>query len=221
MNRKLASALVACILTISANSPSSAFDSTLPILVSASTNTNSVPETGGTVVLTVVVKTSSYDFDQNPLPVVNVNTRPFSCTGKDGLRMSLLSGDAKNGTYKCDMIFTSPLKPGVYPMTIFPLTDKGGNTTGFLDPKINITIGNPQVTPVPTPSPTPTPTPTPTKNVTLDQSAVIADLSSQLALLKSQITNLEAQLKKSTGATNSAMAKLKKICLAKPKPKGC
>lgn len=206
---------------VSANSPSSAFDSTIPILVSATTNTNSVSENGGTITLTVVTKTSSYDLDQNPLPVVYVNTKPFSCTGNDGLRMSLISGDGKNGTYKCDIIFTSPLKPGIYAMTIFPLTDKGGNTTGFLDPKINITIGNLQITPSPAPSPTATPTPTPTKNVTLDQSAVIADLSTQLALLKSQITNLEAQLKKSTGATNSAVAKLKKICLAKPKPKGC
>ncbi len=203
------------------NLQSSAFDATPPTLVSATVNTNSIPENGGTIILTAVIKTSSYDLDQNPLPVVNVNNKPFSCTGKDGLRMSLISGDAKSGTYRCELIFASPLKPGIYAMTIFPLTDKAGNTTGFLDPKINITIGNPQVTPTPTPTPKPTPTPTPTKNTNNDQSLVIADLTSQIVALRNQVTSLESQLKKSAGATNSGLAKLKKICAVRPKPKGC
>ena len=104
------------LLSVFGNPSSIAFDSTPPTLVSATTNINTIPEEGGTIILTVVVKTSSYDLDQNPLPVVNVNTKPFSCTGNDGLRMSLISGDAKNGTYKCNLVFTSPLKPGIYPM---------------------------------------------------------------------------------------------------------
>jgi hypothetical protein len=73
----------------------------------------------------------------------------------------------------------------------------------------------------PTTTPTVKPTPTPTQNTTLDQSAVIANLTNQLASLNSQIISLEAQLKKSKEVTNSAVAKLKKICSVKPKPKGC
>lgn len=210
-------ALMMTLFSVFENSSGFAFDSTPPSLVSATTNINTIPEEGGTIILTVVVKTSSYDLDQNPLPVVNVNTRPFSCTGSDGLRMTLQSGDARNGTYKCNIVFTSPLKPGIYPLTIFPLTDKGGNTTGFLNPKIDITIG----TPTPSPTPTPTPSPTPTKNAVVDQATVIADLNMQIASLKNQVANLDLQLKKSLATASSSMAKLNKICSSKPKPKGC
>jgi hypothetical protein len=217
--------LMSALLSQFGNSSGFAFDTTPPTLVSATTNINAIPEEGGTIVLTVVVKTSSYDLDQNPLPVVNVNNRPFSCTGSDGLRMTLLSGDARNGTYRCNMVFNSPLRPGIYPLTIFPLTDKGGNTTGFLNPKIDITIGTPTTTPTPTPTPTPkptpTPTPTPTRNAIVDQTAVIAELNLQIASLKSQVASLDSQLKKSISTAKSSVAKLNKICSSKPKPKGC
>jgi hypothetical protein len=210
-------------LSIANSSAVVAFDSTPPSLVSASVNTKSVPEEGGTVVLEVSVKTSSYDLVDNPLPVVNVNNKPFSCTGSDGLRMTLISGDRKNGNYRCNIIFTAPLKPGIYPLTIFPLTDKGGNTTNFINPNINITIGSPVITPTPTATPiqTITPKPTPTTSNVNDQLTIISELKSQINSLNIKISNLEAQLKSRDAAQNTLQKRLQKICSSKPKPKGC
>jgi hypothetical protein len=75
----------------------------------------------------------------------------------------------------------------------------------------------PAPTPTPTPSVTPTPTPTPTVTVTATPSSsatVPSWVSNQLDANKLQIEALETD-------NRNLKAKLKKICSAKPKPKGC
>ena len=188
-----------------------AFDSTPPSLGAVTLSQNSVPETGGTVTVTAQVTSSAYGLDQAPLFTLQQQgySKNFSCTRPSLMRMSLVSGDEKNGLYRCEADILPPLKPGVYKLVFFPLTDKGGNTTDFINTNFSVAVG------VAAPTLTPTPKPTLTSKPPVTQPpSQTSDATTDVLILKSQVSSLQSQLKALEG-------KIKKICSAKPKPKGC
>jgi hypothetical protein len=189
---------------------SNAFDSTPPSLGTVTVSQTSLPETGGTVVVTAQITATAYGLDQAPLFVFQQDgySKNFSCTRPIGLRMTLVAGDEKSGSYRCETDFAAPLKPGVYKLMFFPLTDKGGNSTGgFINTNFSVAIGVPAVAAKPTPKPTISSKP----EVTSTQGSADAG---ELLSLKTQVAALQSQLK-------TLQAKLNKICSGKPKPKGC
>lgn len=207
--------LVSCFL---ANAiPANAFDSTPPSLGTVTVSQSSLPETGGTVVVTVQVNAAAYGLDQAPLFVFQQDgySKNFSCTRPMGLRMALMSGDEKNGTYRCETDFAAPLKPGLYKLMFFPLTDKGGNNSGgFINTSFSVSVGVPA--PLSTASSTPTTSPTKPPQATVTQEAYDAIVSKNSELV-SQIASLQAKMTSLIAIQN----KFTKICSSKPKPKGC
>jgi len=188
--------------------PAFAFDSTPPSLGTVTLSQNSVPETGGTVVVTAQVTSSAYGLEQAPLFILQQSgySKNFSCTRPSAMRMSLVSGDEKNGLYRCEADILPPLKPGIYKLVFFPLTDKGGNSTNnFEYTNFSVAVGVAAPTPKPTLTSKPTVTQPPSQT---------SDATTDVLTLKSQVSSLQSQLKALEG-------KIKKICSAKPKPKGC
>ena len=207
--------LVGCFLTYGI--PANAFDSTPPSLGTVTVSQNSLPETGGTVVVTAQVNATAYGLDQAPLFVFQQDgySKNFSCTRPMGLRMALVSGDEKNGTYRCETDFASPLKPGIYKLMFFPLTDKGGNNSGgFINTNFSVSVGVPA--PVVTTSPTPAASPTKSPQMTVSQESFDALVAKNSDLI-SQIAQLQAKISSLTAIQN----KFVKICSVKIKPKGC
>jgi len=189
---------------------SNAFDSTPPSLGTVTVSQTSLPETGGTVVVTAQITASAYGLDQAPLFIFQQDgySKNFSCTRPMGLRMTLVAGDEKSGSYRCETDFAAPLKPGVYKLMFFPLTDKGGNSSGgFINTNFSVAIGVPAVTAKPTPKPTIYAKPEVTSTQGSADAGELLSLKTQVALLQSQLKTLQA--------------KLNKICSGKPKPKGC
>ncbi len=200
---------------------SNAFDSTPPSLGTVTVSQSSLPETGGTVVVTAQITATAYGLDQAPLFVFQQDgySKNFSCTRPIGLRMTLVAGDEKSGSYRCETDLTAPLKPGVYKLMFFPLTDKGGNSSGgFISTNFSVAVGVPAVAAKPTSTPTPKPTPSVSKVVqpAINQESIDVLLESN-AQLRSQVTSLQAQVK----ALIAIQSKYNKICSTKPKPKGC
>lgn len=211
--------LISYFLTFGNGLTANAFDSTPPSLGTVTVSQTSLPESGGTVVVTAQISATAYGLDQAPLFVFQQDgySKNFSCTRPMGLRMALVSGDEKAGTYRCETDFASPLKPGVYKLMFFPLTDKGGNNSGgFINTNFSVSVGVPA--PVATTSPAPTPTASPTKSPQMGitqeaYDAVVSknsELTSQIALLQAKISSLIA-----------VQNKFVKICSVKVKPKGC
>jgi hypothetical protein len=200
--------------------PSNGFDSTPPSLGAVTVSQNSLPETGGTVIVTAQITSNAYGLDQAPLFVLQQDgySKNFSCTRPLAMRMALVAGDDKNGSYRCEVDLFPPLKPGVYKLLFFPLSDKGGNSTGnFISTSFSIAVGV-----IPVPTPTPIPAPAPSKNqqkpveTGINQESFDA-LVSKNAELISQLNALQAKLR----VLMAVQAKYTKICSAKIKPKGC
>jgi hypothetical protein len=220
---KALAAVAALIGTLLFAPSAGAFDTTPPTLVSATVSPVTLPESGGTVTVTAQV-TSAYELTQTPLFIFGQMgyTKNFSCTSPPVLRMTLVAGDSKNGTFRCESNFSAPLKPGIYKLTFFPLTDAGGNTTDFITTKYSIAVEVPTPTPTPTPSATSTPTPTP------DAASQLTALQGQVAALLVENASLKSQVAQLAGE-KSALAmqlkriknQLKKICTVRSKPKGC
>ena len=194
-----------------------AFDSTPPSLGAVTVSQTSLPESGGTVVVTAQIAATAYGLDQAPLFVFQQDgySKNFSCTRPLGLRMTLLSGDDKNGVYRCETDFASPLKPGLYKLMFFPLTDKGGNSSGnFINTNFSVSIGVPAPAVVASPTPSAPTTKSPKASVNQENyDAIIAknsELIGQIALLQAKIASL-IEIQK----------KFAKICSSKLKPKGC
>ena len=188
---------------------SNAFDSTPPSLGTVTVSQSSLPETGGTVVVTAQITAAVYGLEFAPIFVFQQDgySKTFSC-GKASLNyMTLVAGDEKNGSYRCETEFATPLKPGVYKLMFFPLTDKGGNKSGFINTNFSVAIGVPAVAAKPTPKPTISSKPVVTSTQESADAGELLSLKTQVALLQSQLKTLQA--------------KLNKICSGKPKPKGC
>lgn len=184
------------------------FDPTPPSLGAVTVTPLALPESGGKVVLTLQATAATYGLDQLPLPTFGIQgySKNFSCSGfPNGLRMSLISGTEKSGTYQCEINFAAPLMPGIYKLTIFPLTDKAGNTTSFIFPSISVAVGVPVVATTP---------PTPTTTLKPDADSPSAGSINSLVELRNQVSRLQLQI-------TSLNAKLKRICSVKPKPRGC
>jgi hypothetical protein len=169
------------------------------------------------VVVTAQINAAAYGLDQAPLFVFQQDgySKNFSCTRPMGLRMGLVSGDEKNGTYRCETDFAPPLKPGVYKLMFFPLTDKGGNNSGgFINTNFSVSVGVPA--PIVTASPIPGASPTKSPQITVTQESYDALLAKN-SDLTSQIAQLQAKMSSLIAIQN----KFVKICSAKIKPKGC
>ena len=130
--------------------------------------------------------------------------------------MTRQSGDEFSGTWIQDIAVKPGLMPGIYELSIFPLTDKLQNGTLFLGcPGQDVSYG------VAAPTPRPTPTPTPVASTTPKISDGEAVALAQNAEFKARLTQLESQLKKIQSALLKANTQHTKICSVKPKPKGC
>ena len=118
----------------------------------------------------------------------------------------LTSGDMKSGTWTSTFTVLTDRKPDRYYVFFDALWDKGGNSNkmSFKCEEAYVDYGG-YLTPTPTPTPTTKITPPP---------AVELGVANEVLKLKSQIALLQSQVRKLNG-------KLKKICSAKPKPKGC
>jgi len=215
-----------------------AFDSTPPVVESCSISPRQVSDvTGGKVRVTINV-VSKNGLSSNVLSVLNLKNNPSSTVRQlGGFVMSRESGDEFSGTWVQDIDVKPGLMPGIYELSIFPLTDKVQNGTFFLGcPGQDVSYGVVAPTPTPTPKPsltptqTPTPKPTPAPTVTVTAIPAPAPTVTVTATpapaptvyvknpadlaLSDSIARLQIQV-------STLNAKLKKICAAKPKPKGC
>ena len=210
------------------NGSAIAFDATPPKVESCTISPRQVSDvTGGNVRVTIKVSSKS-GLSSNVLSVLNLKNNPSNEVRQlGGFIMSRESGDEFSGTWIQDIAVKPGLMPGIYELSIFPLTDKVQNGTFFQGcPGQDVAYGVAIPTPTPTLTPTPTPTPTPTVTVTATPAPTVtvtalptpaptvyvknpADLA-----LSDSVTRLQKQL-------SVLNAKLKKICAAKPKPKGC
>jgi len=210
------------VLVLGTGSPVSAiaFDSTPPKVESCTVSPRLISDvSGGTVRVTIKV-VSKNGLSSNVLSVLNLKSNTSSATRQlGGFVMTRQSGDEFLGIYVQDISVKPGLMPGIYELSIFPLTDKLQNGTFFLGcPGQEVLYGSPIPIATPTPSRTPTPSPSPTKDtqssISQESYNAIIELNTQL---KNQIAVLQAQLKSLTAVQN----KYKKICSAKIKPKGC
>jgi len=107
-----------------------AFDSTPPTLVSAKVTPNSLPDSGGTVTLSLVVQSNS-GLSESPVATFNLGTTGrFIGFGQ----LNRVAGDSKNGTYSSTLVVPSGQMPGRYTLTVFPLRDIAQNGTSFIYP---------------------------------------------------------------------------------------
>lgn len=183
-----------------------AFDSTPPKVESCTISPRQVSDvTGGNVRVTIKV-VSKNGLSTDVVSVLNLKNNTSGATRQlGGFIMRQESGDEFSGTWIQDIVVKPGLMPGIYELSIFPLTDKVQNGTFFIGcPGQEVSYG--VVTPAPTPTPIVKVTPAPgtTVYVTNPTDKKLADLVKRL---QSQLTLLNL--------------KLKKICAAKPKPKGC
>jgi hypothetical protein len=200
------------------------FDTTPPKVESCTISPREISDAvGGTVKVTIKVVSKS-GLTSNVLSVLNLKNNTTGSTRQlGGFIMNRVSGDEFSGTWVQDIPVRAGLFPGIYELTIFPLTDSVQNGTGFLScPGQEVSYGvpapaasptsSPSLTPTPSPKPTPVPTVTVTATPLPAATVYIANpvdesLRNQLTLLRTELSQLEK--------------KLKKVCSAKPKPKGC
>jgi hypothetical protein len=129
--------------------------------------------------------------------------------------LSLQSGTATDGDWSKTFTVKPDLKPDLYSVVAQNVMDTSNNDLLFYTcPNLKINYGNFAIQIAPpaqnvTPRPTPTPRPTALAKPTQGSDTVeeVLNLKSQVALLQSQLRTIEA--------------KMRKVCSAKPKPKGC
>jgi hypothetical protein len=212
------------VLTLSTGSSGSAiaFDPTPPKVESCTISPRLVSDVSGGNVRVTIKVVSKNGLSSNVLSVLNLKNNTSSATRQlGGFIMTRESGDEFSGTWIQDIAVKPGLMPGIYELSIFPLTDKLQNGTFFLGcPGQEVLYGSPTLiaTPTPTPTRTPTSTPSPTKDTqsSISQESYNAIIESNTQL-KNQLAILQAQLKSLIAVQN----KYKKICSVKIKPKGC
>jgi hypothetical protein len=221
-----------------------AFDPTPPVLVSATVSPTTLPESGGPVIVTLVVSSPAYGLALPPAIMFQMNpnlNRYISFLPNDDqgqvrsfVFTTLVSGDAKSGTYRATANFAAPIMPGVYGLIITDLKDAGQNSTSVIRTSATVTVtANAVAAPTPTPTPSATASPTSTPLVTPSPTTTQIDLTSQLKTLQDQVARLTAAnaalanqvtILKNASSLSLAVklqAKLAKICAVRPKPKGC
>jgi hypothetical protein len=216
--------LLFSLLTISQSA--SGFDATPPRVESCEINVKSIPATGGEVTVTAQIKSVN---DLERTPIIRMFNEGYDRWIADINYAKLVTGDLKFGTWTSTFTVLADRKPDRYYVKFDALYDKGGNSdrAPFMCKNAYVDYGGyiplastPTPTPFPTPAPTvtvtATPAPAPTVTVTATpapaptvyvKNPVDLDLSDSIARLQIQVSTLNA--------------KLKKICAAKRKPKGC
>ena len=184
-----------------------AFDTTPPKVESCEINVKSIPSTGGEVTVTAKIK-SVFDLDRTP--VIRMFNNGYERWIADVKSAQLASGDMKSGTWTSTFSVLTDRKPDRYYVFFDALWDKGGNSNkmSFKCEDAYVDYGGYLA-----PSPTPTPTPTPTLK-TMPPQSTESGVNSEVFKLRSQLALLQTELK-------TLQFKMKKICSAKPKPKGC
>lgn len=235
-------AVVLVVSSIFINGSAIAFDATPPKVESCTVSPRQISDvTGGNVRVTIKVA-STNGLSSNVLSTLNLKNNTSSSTRTlGGFIMSRESGDEFSGTWIQDIEVKPGLMPGIYELTIFPLTDKVQNGTFFLGcPGQDVSYGVVAQTPTPTPSLMPTPTPAPTVTVTATPAPAptvtvtatpvpaptITVTATPVPAPTVYVTNpADSSLADSVKSLKSQLSlltlKLKKICSAKPKPKGC
>ncbi len=180
-----------------------AFDTTPPKVESCNINVKSVPSTGGEVTVTAQIK-SVFDLDRTP--VIRMFNNGYERWIADVKFAQLTSGDMKSGTWTSTFTVLSDRKPDRYYVFFDALWDKGGNSNkmSFKCEDAYVDYGG-YLAPAPTPTPTIKITPPPSSE---------SGGNNEVFKLKTQIVLLQSEVK-------TLQTKLKKICSAKPRPKGC
>jgi hypothetical protein len=245
-SKSKALAVIASLIgTLLAAPSAGAFDPTPPVLVSATVSPTTLPESGGPVIVTIVVSSPAYGLARPPAIMFRLNTnlsRVISFLPNDDLGRvqnfvvtTLVSGDAKSGTYRATANFAAPIMPGVYGLTILELEDAAQNRRDLIQTSATVTVIA-VAAPTPTPTPSATASPTSTPSMTLSPTTAATsqiDLAEQLLALQDQVARLTAAnaalanqvtILKNASSLSLAVklqAKLAKICAVRPKPKGC
>ena len=212
--------LVVLILSTGSSGSAIAFDSTPPKVESCTISPRLVSDVSGGNVRVTIKVVSKNGLSSNVLSVLNLKNNTSSATRQlGGFILTRESGDEFSGTWIQDIAVKPGLMPGIYELSIFPLTDKLQNGTFFLGcPGQEVLYGSPTLLATPTPTRTPTSTPSPTKDAqsSISQESYNAIIESNTQL-KNQLAILQAQIKSLIAVQN----KYKKICSVKIKPKGC
>jgi hypothetical protein len=205
--------LIPICLSVGLQENAIAFDTTPPKVESCTISPRQISDIDGGKVRVTIKVVSKNGLSSNVLSVLNLKNNTSNSTRQlGGFIMSRESGDEFSSTWVQDIDVKPGLMPGIYELSIFPLTDKVQNGTFFLGcPGQDVSYGVAASTPTPTPKPaqtvTPKPISSPTPLMETARSGELLQLKSQIALLQTQLVTLQS--------------KLKKICSAKPKPKGC
>jgi hypothetical protein len=171
-----------------------AFDSTPPKVESCTISPREISDvTGGTVRVSIKV-VSINGLSSNVLSVLNLKNNTTNATRQlGGFIMTRESGDEFSSTWVQDIAVKPGLMPGVYELSIFPLTDKVQNGTFFLScPGQDVSYGVAAAKPTPTPTPTPSATKVAQPSISQESVDVLLESNAQL---KSQIASLQAQIK--------------------------
>ena len=203
-NKKFIGLLIALIfLNTGYKDKAIAFDTTAPKVESCKINVKSIPSTGGEVTVTAQIK-SAFELDRTP--VIRMFNNGYERWIADVKFAELTSGDMKSGTWTSTFSVLTDRKPDRYFVFFDALWDKGGNSNkmSFRCEEAYVDYGG-YVMPTPTPTPTQKTSPPPSNE---------SGVNSEVLKLKSLVDVLQGQVK-------TLQIKMKKICSAKPKPKGC
>jgi len=196
------------LLTFSNPTANAAYNPTKPIVTQCSANPTSIPDTGGQLKVTVHV------VDPTPISFVVVNVINSSSNSIAFGGLSLQSGTLTDGDWSNTFTVKPNLKPGLYSVMVQNVMDTSDNSLVFYYcPNLKVNYGNAQEATPTVPPVTPKSTPIPKPSL-LDKPIQGSDVVTDISNLKSQIALLQSQLR-------SMELKIKKICSAKPKPKGC
>lgn len=204
-----------------------AYNPTLPVVSSCTASPATIPDAGGSLKITLHV------IDPTPVNLVVVNVMNIDGGNIAFGQLTLTSGSTTDGDWSSTFSVAPNLKPGIYSVVAQDVLDTSQNqVTFYSSPNCQVAYGTFSDPSTALPSATPTTMPT---NNTLDLVNQIGILRSQLSDAKNEINSLNRQLstlnrvlsryQTQIAAANSAnmnpIAKLKKICSFKPKPKGC
>ena len=203
--------LLSVLIAVTGNADKAlAFDATPPKLENCKVTPNILPASGGELVFTARI-TSVNGLDRTP--VVRMFNKGMTRWIADVVSVSLISGDSKSGEYQGKVTVKPNLAPDRYYVTFDPLWDVSQNRTqmiwcfdafvdyaGYTPPKPSPsptpTTPTPRATATPSPNPTPIATASATTNNQNESTVVIANLQSQLALLRAQMLVLDSKMKK-------------------------
>jgi outer membrane murein-binding lipoprotein Lpp len=217
--------LTVAVLTL--NNNAYAFDSTPPKIDSCSVSPNYLPETGGTLTVTVHI-TSSNGLMGNPVAPLYLEGDTTRQLG--GLTLNLASGDTKSGVWVETINVAPNLMPGQYQVTIFPLTDLSQNSTGtfYLCPGAVVSYGQPSSQSTNSTNSSGNTSTNGNANSSGNSNSSIDTLQSEISQLNAQLAGLQTKLSQITSQLQNALqrlananSKIRKICSSKKKVTGC